>query len=371
MKISFYDTLLPRIPLVEQAFDALTTLFAGEDETVLGAVRVAELLVREAKNPPPAAIALCLLVPGQWKHQDPSGFAAHLGPDIVDSLRRLYAYDYSRDIPATEDERLAVAATTMRRLSCLTDGLRAQGAQFYEGQRKNLKDAEKILLSVVMDMQDTRLAQAAILRHIEASDMLFTLAERARAKFDFDKTGLPDHPAIRAVHAHVKAVMTEHDPDSVSMQWGIRLAKIVADSGAMPGPEVICAALMSRFSCVIDELPEAFTDRMKHLYRQTSDRYTADPREEDADMNLIRDAGHCLTLEVMTDDYKKFAAGPYAYPRTLEIKKGLVKQYALRLAARAGVPQPEKLRERMEKALAGAKAMEAVDKGPSFVPNGF
>lgn len=377
MTVSFSDTLLPRDELVEKAFDVLCSLYKKGGEVVRDAVRCAELLASEADNPPPAAIALCLLAPGQWSGIEPSVFAAPLGPDIAASLERLYEYDFSKGLPSTltEDERLAAAAMTMHRMSALAEALHVQGAQFYEGQRKKLKDAEKILLAVVRGMEDRQLARAATFCHMEASRLLAKAADAARAEFDFEKTGLPDHPAIRAVHAHVKEVLTTPDPDSAGMAWGIRIAKMVADSGAQPDPDVICAALMNGFSCVTNELPACFNDRTKHLYRQTSDRHNVDPREEGEDIDLIRDAAHCLTLETMIDDYTRFAASPHAYPGTVKIKQKLVGQFADRLAPRALAPQPAPLRERMEKALKEAAAITSPVDAPAdivqFIPNGF
>lgn len=307
--LKFEDTRLMRHPTVERAYNVMRTFFEGGDDFALKAVGAGEIISAYAKNPDPDAIAASILMDGMIVAYEASQFATSVSPKASEYLEKFYNLDLENPAFTTVGEQQVLLAHSIQGLEQVRANIESENPD-YRRIAQALDVNEKALLKIIHTTSETDMAQIALEKFVKAKQALNDLVKVKQAELDFDKTGLPNHPDVKAVYEHMKAWDLSGHPLGAYTQTNTGIAKVLVDTGATQDPDVIGAALLNQYHPASGGALEGkFSDRLVELFKATSPWARDDEAAKDtrAEVETIRSAALVYFVERQAEGYRKFA----------------------------------------------------------------
>ncbi len=307
--LKFEDTRLLRHPTVEKAYNVMRTFFQDGDDFALKAVGTGEIISAYAKNPDPDAIAASILMDGMIVSYEASQFASSVSPKAAEYLEKFYELDLENPVYNSVGEQQVLLAHSIQGLEQVRGMIESDNPD-YRRIVQVLDVNEKSLLKIVHATTEMEMAQIALEKFVKAKQALNDLVKVKQAELDFDKTGLPNHPDVKAVYEHMKAWDISGHPLGAYTQTNTGIAKVLVETGATQDPDVIGAALLNQYHASSGGALEGkFSARLVELVKATSpwSRDDDSAKQTGPDIEMIRSAALTYFLERQTEGLRQYA----------------------------------------------------------------
>jgi hypothetical protein len=365
--LEFKDTKLLKHPTVERAYNVMRTFFTDGDDFAQEAIRAGELISQHAKTPDPDAIAASVLMNGMIVSLEPEQFETTVSPGAAKYLKKFYDLDLDNPKFTSAGEEQVLLAQSMAGLEGAQreiDGGKINHVIEFRNMQQILDANERALKAIARKSAEPEMLAAAEAQLAAAQQSLADVAAKKQKESEFENTGLPDHPVIRAVYKEMRDWDLDGSPVGGYARTNAAIARVIVDTGASADPEVISAALLNQYSNTRPghKKPEDFSARIGDLYRQTSPwadlgGKKGDTTPKDPEAQTIANAALTYFLEEQTLHYRDYAASAQFDKHTGAVRLESLENLRNRAEKGAALETHSGLKTRMEKAVQDADAL--------------